>query len=185
MTEPIDRQSVEVSADVREVLRRRRESLARAEDDSPPVDTVALLVFDLGDQRYAVPADAVHEVQAGYTVARIPCTPAHILGVMSVRGEIVSVTDLGALLDVPTGLSRARPASARPAILVAEGPVSSALVVDDIVDIIDVPASALEPPLALADRRQAPLLRASVEIDGRMVAVVDCATLLEPIDSTV
>lgn len=171
------------SDDVQETLRRRRDSLARAEDEAQSVETASLLAFAVGDERYAVPLDAVREIQSGYTVARIPCAPPHILGVISVRGEIVSVTDLGVLLGVPEHRTRPSQAASRPAIIIAEGLVASALVVDEIGDIVDVPADAVEPPLSAQDRHEAPLVRGSVEIDGQMIAIVDCATVLEPIDS--
>jgi len=170
--------------DMQEILRRRRESLARVEEDAEPAETVALLVFGIGEERYAVPLEAVREIQSGYTVARIPCTPAHILGVISVRGDIVSVTDLGVLLGVPDRRTRPRLMAPQPAIIIAEGLVATAFAVDEIGDIVDVPVNAMEPSLSAQDSLEAPLVSASVEIEGEMVAIVNCATVLEPIDST-
>ena len=171
------------SDEVREILRRRRDSLALAQDEADAIAATSLLVCTVGQERYAVPVEAVREIQSGYSVARIPCAPEHILGVISVRGEIVSVTDLGVLLGVAERRSRLSSGASRPAIIIAEGLVASALVVDEIGDIVDVPADAIEPPLSAQDKHEAPLVRGSIEIDGRMVAVVDCAVVLEPIES--
>ena len=171
------------SDEVQEILHRRRESLARVDAEAQPTETVSLLVCSVGGERYAVPTEGVREIQSGYTIARIPCAPEHILGVISVRGEIVSVTDLGVLLRVPETRRRPSFAASQPAILVAEGLVTTALVVDDIGDIVDVPADDVERPLSAQDRLDAPLVSGSVEIDGQLVAIVDCAAVLEPIDS--
>ena len=169
--------------EVQEILRRRRESLAHVDEEARSAETVSLLLFSISGEDYAVPTEVVREIQSGYTVARIPCAPEHILGVISVRGEIVSVTDLGVLLRVPETRRRPSFAASQPAILIAEGLVTTALVVDDIGDIVDVPADDLEPPLSAQDRLDAPLVSGSVEIDGRMVTTVDCTAVLEPIDS--
>jgi len=48
--------------------------------------------------------------------------------------------------------------------------------------VVAVSLDAIEPPLSAHDRHEAPLVRGSIEIDGRMVAVVDCAVVLEPIE---
>jgi purine-binding chemotaxis protein CheW len=59
------------------------------------------IVFRLGEQRYAVPVGKVVELDKPPTCAVVPNTPNFVLGVTNVRGDILSVVDLRALLGIP------------------------------------------------------------------------------------
>ena len=59
------------------------------------------IVFRLGEQRYAVPVGKVVELDKPPTCAVVPNTPGFVLGVTNVRGDILSVVDLRALLGIP------------------------------------------------------------------------------------
>lgn len=171
------------SPEAREVLRRRAEALARNDEEEPAGETLRFLVFRVGEDGYALPAQAVREIVTGYPVARIPCTPPHVVGVTSIRGEIVSVTDLRTLLDA----ERPQEVTSRPAIVVDVGEVSGALVVDEVLDVVDVPLAELEPPIVgrtwdASGAEGATLVKGSMECGGRMVSILDGAVVLTPID---
>lgn len=57
------------------------------------------LSFVIGNGRYCVPADAVVEVSHPLDLARLPKSPADVLGVASFTGEIALVVDLRSLLS--------------------------------------------------------------------------------------
>jgi purine-binding chemotaxis protein CheW len=82
------------------ILRERAAALSHAlEDDEPVGDLLELLEFELAGERYAIDSDAVKEVYALKEITPVPGTPAFILGVVSVRGRVVSVIDLGRLFE--------------------------------------------------------------------------------------
>lgn len=64
-------------------------------------DAIDHIVFRLGDQRYAVPVGKVVELDKPPTCAVVPNTPNFVQGVTNVRGDILSVVDLRALLGIP------------------------------------------------------------------------------------
>lgn len=64
-------------------------------------DAIDHIVFRLGDQRYAVPVGKVVELDKPPTCAVVPNTPSFVQGVTNVRGDILSVIDLRALLGIP------------------------------------------------------------------------------------
>jgi len=170
-----------VSAQMNEILRRRAESLAQVQEEAAPEETVGLLMFRLGEEWYAVSIDAVREVYNEYTVTRIPCVPDFVLGVINVRGEIVSVTDLGTLIRVPSRSELDIEHELPSAIIVSTGRCVSAIVVDEIGDIVDVSAGALEPPLSTLDKAQAEYMSGSVYVGGLLVGIVNVEKILEPI----
>jgi purine-binding chemotaxis protein CheW len=85
------------------VFARRAEALA----ESPPVDahdddTLDALIFTMGGEQYALPANQVHEVRPLGWLTSLPGTPAFLAGLINVRGRIVPVIDLRSLLGMPS-----------------------------------------------------------------------------------
>ncbi|OFZ55311.1 MAG: hypothetical protein A2428_04155 [Bdellovibrionales bacterium RIFOXYC1_FULL_54_43] len=52
------------------------------------------LNFSLGGEDYAMPLPAVKEVIAFPEITPVPYTPTHFLGIMNLRGQVISVIDL-------------------------------------------------------------------------------------------
>ncbi len=52
------------------------------------------LSFSLGEEEYAIPLLSVREVIAVPNVTPIPYTPPHFLGIMNLRGNVISLIDL-------------------------------------------------------------------------------------------
>lgn len=52
------------------------------------------LNFTLGEEEFAIPLLSVKEVIAVPETTPIPHTPAHFLGIMNLRGQVISVIDL-------------------------------------------------------------------------------------------
>lgn len=160
-----------------EILRERAESLAAEQQEEAAEDITSLLMFALGEEWYAVPIGSVREIYNEYLVTPVPCVPQFILGVINIRGEIVSVTDVRQLLRLAPGEIH----DALPVIVVANDICATALVVDEIGDIVDIPASGLEAPIATLDKSQAAFVAGSVYIDGRLVGLLDLEAVLTPI----
>ena len=90
------------------VLRARAQVLARIPEAAVPSDTcMDVVVFALGEERYAVEAAHVREVYPAAELTPLPCTPPFIAGVIHVRGDILAVVDLRILFELsPSGPSR-------------------------------------------------------------------------------
>ncbi|MFZ2987831.1 chemotaxis protein CheW [Ideonella sp.] len=61
-----------------------------------------LLRMSVGAEVLAVPIDAVHEILEVGRLTALPRTPAFVRGVMNLRGAVVPVIDLAALLGLDT-----------------------------------------------------------------------------------
>jgi purine-binding chemotaxis protein CheW len=169
---------------VHEVLKRRADSLAQAGEEASATETRGLLLFRPGEEWYAVGIDGVREILNEYEVTRIPRVPDFILGVINVRGEIVSVTDVATLMHVPSRVEVDFSGELPSAIIVANETVVSAIVVDEIGDIVDVTQEAIEPPLSTLDKTQGEYIAGSVYIDGRLIGIVNLEKVLEPVGET-
>ena len=61
-----------------------------------------VLVMAANDAYFAVPMDRVHQVLRHPLVTRIPLSPAGLIGVVNVRGEIVPLLDTAVLTGTGT-----------------------------------------------------------------------------------
>jgi purine-binding chemotaxis protein CheW len=111
----------------------------------------------------------------------VPCVPDYILGVVNIRGEIVSVTDLRAMIGLTGGQPEHEPGEALPVIVVQDAGVCTALTVDRIGDIIDIAADGVEAPLAVTDKVQSESISGAFYTGGRLVAIVNVAKVLAPV----
>lgn len=164
-----------------EILEKRAESLALESLEEEVSDQLSLLLFRIGEEWYAVGVGDVREIFQEYAVTPIPCTPEFILGVTNVRGEILSVTDPAILMTLGRVVESQDQGTPPPAVVVKDGLVATALVVDEIGDIVEVPSNALEPPVSIIDRTQAEFIAGSVFVDGSMVGLLNVERVLQPV----
>jgi purine-binding chemotaxis protein CheW len=162
---------------VEDVMLRRAESLAAEQVEEDPGDMMSLLLFTLDPEWYAVEVSSVREVFTRYAVTSVPCAPPFVRGVITIRGEILSVTDLRRLLRLSADVERAE----WPVIVVANDSCATALAVDGIGDIVDLPRDAVEPAVSTLDKSQGAFVAGSVFVDGKLVGLLDLDEILTPI----
>lgn len=88
----------------KEILRERARKLAQRPETEVDLDTNSLPVteFMLGEERYAIDMAFIREVYPLKDLTPVPCTPSFILGIINVRGQILSVTDVREFFDLPS-----------------------------------------------------------------------------------
>ena len=140
---------------------RRADLLARiVAPRSDEGETVHVLEFRLGAERYAVENAAVREVHVLREITPVPGTPDFILGVVIVRGRICSVVDLARVFDLP---ARERGAHARVVVL-AERAMELGVVADEVVGMRAIATATFQDSLS-GDDRSPP--EVSARRDGR------------------
>jgi len=99
------------------------------------------LVFDVADRRFAVEASGCRGVVRRPRATRLPGVPPHVVGIVGVRGEVLSVVDLKGFLALPGNRS---PGPGYLVILEAEG-VRASFWVDRIADVVPLPSAEVHP----------------------------------------
>ena len=85
----------------RAVLDSRARQLARVAEEPPRAgDVLELVGFVLAGERYGIESRYVREVARLSRFTPVPGTPPHVLGITSLRGEILALFDLRPLLGV-------------------------------------------------------------------------------------
>jgi purine-binding chemotaxis protein CheW len=88
--------------DDRTLLGARAQALAReSEREAAGRGTLEVVEFQLGDETYGIESSYVREVSRLKELTPLPCTPAFVLGIINVRGQILSVIDLKKFFDLP------------------------------------------------------------------------------------
>lgn len=138
------------------------------------------LAFELGPEVYAVPIGAVREIFKVPLITVVPRVPAHVLGVMNVRGEMLPVYDLKQrlrLVDVPQRVTGPTDVPRESRVVLLKDPEGDAgILVDRVQGVVRLPLSKLEPApqLGLERRAVAGLGRA----DGNLYILLDVEAAL-------
>jgi purine-binding chemotaxis protein CheW len=90
----------------RDILKKRAGSLAAPVRDEREPEGIQAVVFTLGGERFAFESVYLKEVCPATEIVPVPCTPSFVLGIVSLRGEVVSIIDLRKFFELPeVGLS--------------------------------------------------------------------------------
>ena len=84
-----------------QILQERARKLAvRKSDQNPEGESILAIEFLLLPEKYCIDSSCIAEVLPLKDITPIPGTPSFVLGVMNVRGKIISVIDLKSFLHL-------------------------------------------------------------------------------------
>lgn len=146
-------------------------------DDASHSETEQFVVFQLADEYYGLPIGSVVEVVAPpEKLTKLPKAPKFVDGVMNLRGQVVPVIDQRRRFEVVSDSSRRK---AR-IIVVRVGHGLAGFVVDGVSEVLRVNADQLRASPELTSKQSKVIDRiANLEIDGRMILLVDPGELLD------
>lgn len=98
------------------------------------------LVFKLNDFLYAVPLSDVKEIIGLPQVVPVPQNPEYLLGLINLRGRVISAIDLKKRLEIKKSAEVKRPA----VILVEDGSKVIGCVVDSIQEVLSIREEEIE-----------------------------------------
>jgi purine-binding chemotaxis protein CheW len=141
---------------------------------SHTTDIQQYLSFALGDEQYAIEILRVQEIKGYSGITPIPNTPAHIRGVMNLRGTVIPVVDLRAKFHLESRIYD----KFTVIIVVTVGTRIIGLVVDAVSDVLDISRAQIRPAPELGLREDTRFLSGMVHVGERLVVLLDIATLL-------
>jgi purine-binding chemotaxis protein CheW len=140
------------------------------------------LTFFIRREEYAVSILRVKEIIEYETVTRVPTTPAHVRGVINLRGAVLPVVDLAAKFGHP----ESEP-SRTTCIVVVETQLRGQTIVvgvvaDAVSEVVALPAEQIEPPPPFGTNVHVDFLVGMGKLDGRLVLVLDIDRILSPVE---
>ncbi len=126
------------------ILRARARGLALVREvEAEPADYLEVLEFSLAYERYALETSFVREVYQLKEFTPLPCTPPFILGIVSIRGQILAVIDLKRFFNLPDkGLS-----DLNKVIILRRGSLEVGLLADAVTGVRTIPQAEVQAPI--------------------------------------
>jgi purine-binding chemotaxis protein CheW len=136
---------------------------------------VELATFYIGDALFGVDILKVEEINKIQLMTKVPQAPAYVLGVMNLRGKIVTIIDLCMKL----GLSAAEISDASRIIIVNSRGESSGLLVDRVEDVVPVDKRNMSAPPANVSGVQGMVLLGVYRTDRSLIAILNVEAVLD------
>jgi purine-binding chemotaxis protein CheW len=134
------------------------------------------LVVEVGRERFGLPVERVSAVFRVDGLTRVPLTAPEIAGLHNLRGRTVAVVHLARKFSTEAEEIGERPL----AVTIDADSDSFAVIVDDVGDVVDLPAGARIEAPAHRNARRAALTAAVYRIGEDVLPILDVNRLFEP-----
>lgn len=161
----------EATSEERALFRARALTLRETGSDEEG-ERLGLAVVELGGEYFGVELAAVQEFRDIDQLSPIPCCPPHILGAMSLRGNLLTLIDPRSALGLPPAARGGK------AVIARLGEQAMGIAVDEVHDVVYLRGDELQsPPPALRERCGAEIT-GTAPYAGRTMTVLDLSALL-------
>ncbi|MDF3819525.1 chemotaxis protein CheW [Leptospira sp. 96542] len=99
------------------------------------------IIFNLGDEEYAIPITIVEEIVKITNLIRVPQSKSYFAGIMDIRGKVVRMIDLAKRLNI----KNVNETADRAIVINIEGK-SVGVIVDKVSHVVHFPANQVDPP---------------------------------------
>lgn len=143
-------------------------------------DRISLLIFNLGESLFAFYGSQAREILPFTETTWIPGATARLPGVINIRGDVAAVLDLTQVLNMN------KPATTPPGaflIMVHAGDGRTGILVDNIVDVVEVPVSETVQVLPTLDERFRQFALTQFAYKTTMVTILDAPRIIEKANS--
>lgn len=135
-----------------------------------------VVIFGLAESSYAIDIAAVREIIRPQPITVVPQAPAHIVGVINLRSDVVPVLDLRARCGLPAGGED----RATRIVVVQVGEQSVGLIVDAVSEVTTIPGGMIEPVAGMVrGKAEQRLLRGVARLDERLVMLLDLERVVD------
>jgi purine-binding chemotaxis protein CheW len=153
-----------------DVFMSQREDVKEEEEEQ-----LQLLTFQLGGEEYALNIMDIKEIIRPKEATEVPRTPEYILGIFSLRGTIIPVFDVSLRLGLPQGERGPQ----NRIVVVKSQEHFFGLHVDNVVQVLDIPLSKIEPPPEILGGVEGEFLRGIGRIDDRLIILLNLGRILK------
>ncbi|NLX91642.1 MAG: purine-binding chemotaxis protein CheW [Firmicutes bacterium] len=134
--------------------------------------SLKILTFYLNGYQLGVDITSVKEINRNISYTPVPDAPPHIVGLLNLRGQVVTLFDLAGLL----GLARTGTKQGHYCIILKTIPGNSSyagFLFDEPGSVIDVTDEISEPPPANLNHPENNYIERVVKVNGEVIMVID------------
>lgn len=146
--------------------------------DSPinekPEGAVPFVVLSIAGESFAIEIDKVREIIRVPQITWVPGAQAYVRGVINLRGRVVAVLDLAAML----GMDQTDEDSGNRVIVVESSDVIVGMLVDSVSRVAEISPSQLEPALRTLDEDQRAFVVAQMNLENSLIGILELDEIL-------
>jgi purine-binding chemotaxis protein CheW len=157
--------------DTRRILKKRAEVLARVTETQEDEEVIEIVEFLLANEHYGIESHFIREVCPLKDYTPLPGVPSFVLGLVNVRGRILSVIDIKKFFDLPDkGIS-----DLNKVVIINDDTMEFCILADEILGVRNIATSEFGPPLPTLTGIREEYLKG---ITGERVVVLDTGRIL-------
>ncbi len=139
---------------------------------------VQLVGFIIGREEFAIDIHSIKEIIDVPDITRVPKAPAHVLGVINLRGHIVPTIDLRIRFSLPYPFEGNE--EDKKIVVVESGEKVVGIMVDSVTQVLRIPSSRIEPPHGMIAGIESEYIDGiGKRPDGKVVVILNANKLLE------
>lgn len=144
------------------------------DDEGEDTQEGKFLTFVLGGEEYGIEIRHVTEIIGIQSITEVPDMPAHVKGVINLRGKVIPVMDVRLRFGMPE-----RPYDDRTCIVVINiDGQAVGLVVDRVSEVLDIPKDDIEPPPAVKKGEESRFVQGMGKVGDEVKILLDARKLL-------
>lgn len=125
------------------ILKARAHTLAQAPEQAAATECIEVVTFLLAHETYGIETAYVREIHPLKDLTPLPCTPPFVVGIVNVRGQVISVIDIKKFFDLPEkGLF-----DLNKIIILSDGIMEFGILADAVLDVRSIPRQQIQPSL--------------------------------------
>lgn len=149
-------------------------ALAGADDEAGAPEYVEYVTVQVADALFGLPIDRVHDVFIPSGMTDVPLAPPEIMGLLNLRGRVVTALCLRRRL----GLTDRAPDARTMAVGLEHGGEAYGLLVDSVGEVMKLSPGTHEPNPVHMDPRWTSLSRGVQRLDGHLLILLDVDAVL-------
>ena len=132
------------------------------------------VTFRLADETYGINVMQVQEVLRMTDVAPVPGAPHYVMGIINLRGNVVTVLDTRKLLD----LSTSDITDTSRIMIIESGKVTVGLLVDSVAEVVNIASSDIDPPPSVGNDEGSRYIQGIYSSEQQILILIDLNKLI-------
>ncbi|MCC6708593.1 MAG: chemotaxis protein CheW [Gammaproteobacteria bacterium] len=132
------------------------------------------VTFRLADEIYGINVMQVQEVLRMTDVAPVPGAPHFVMGIINLRGNVVTVLDTRKLLDLATSDIT----DSSRIMIIESGKVTVGLLVDSVAEVVNIALSDIDPPPSVGNDEGSRYIQGVYSSDQQILILIDLNKLI-------
>lgn len=145
-----------------------------ATDEAEKDPLIQLVTFRLEDETYGINVMQVQEVLRVSEIAPVPGAPDYVLGIINLRGNVVTVIDTRSRFGLPS----TEVSDASRIVIIESDKQVVGILVDSVAEVVELRTSQIDPAPNVGNEESSRYIQGVASLGDRLLIVVDLNRLL-------